>query len=257
MRIATSADFASAPWVDYTDTTEVTLEEEDGQQIVYAQFRNHWADSAVLTDYVIRVLQPLEVTFLAPGDGSVAHGGNQLQVRGTSVAASGGATMDSVKVDVGEGLVLAEGTDNWTYMWDIPRFTEDTVWTLRARAYSSETIEDVTYVDSVTTIITVTVTQLLVAITAPEAEALLAGDTEITVSGTALPPLDVALVDSVTVDAGEDHLVAVFGEGSDWSVVWQTPAVSEDTAMEVRATAYAGAESITTSINVTVQVDGG
>lgn len=152
MRFAEAPDFTGVPWQTYADTAVVTIGTEPGTHVVYGQFRNHWTDSAVLSDYAILVTQALEVTILAPADGAVIHGDNQFQIRGTSLAPAGGS-VDSVKVDTGGGLLDATGTTDWTYLWDVPSVAVDTEWIVRARAYADT--------DSVTTSVTVTVTPLV------------------------------------------------------------------------------------------------
>ena len=151
MRFAEAPDFTGVPWQTYADTAVITIGSEPGTHVVYGQFRNHWTDSAVLNDYAILVTQALEVTILAPTGGAIIHGDSQFQIRGTSLAPAGGS-VDSVKVDTGDGLLDATGTTDWTYLWDVPSVEVDTEWIVRARAYADT--------DSATTSVTVTIVPL-------------------------------------------------------------------------------------------------
>jgi hypothetical protein len=58
--------------------------------------------------------------------------------------------VDSVKFDAGdgEGFLLADGTENWTFNWSIPAVAEETARVIRARAWADG--------DSVTTSLSVT-----------------------------------------------------------------------------------------------------
>jgi len=159
MRFAEAPDFTGVPWQTYADTAVVTIGNEPGTHVVYGQFRNHWTDSAVFNDYAILVTQALEVTILAPANGAVVSGDGQFQVRGTSLAPAGGS-VDSVKVDTGDGLLHAVGTTDWTYLWDVPLVEVDTEWIVRARAYADT--------DSATTSVTITVTPPAPAIAAQQ-----------------------------------------------------------------------------------------
>ena len=92
----------------------------------------------------------MDVAITAPLDGDLVPSDLSLQVRGTAIAASGTAAVDSVKFDSGDGLGFVDvtGTDNWTFMWAVPSVLEDTEHALRARAWASG--------DSVTTTVSVT-----------------------------------------------------------------------------------------------------
>lgn len=150
MRFSESIDFAGVPWQAYADTSALALSPEPGQKVIYAQYRNDWAESPVMTDFVIYLSQPLEVAILAPTDGASVASGVPLQVLGTATAASGTAPVDSVKFDSGDGtgFQTVTGTDNWSFLWDVPLVTQETTSTLRARAWAAG--------DSVTSIATVT-----------------------------------------------------------------------------------------------------
>lgn len=155
MRFAESPSFSGVPWQAYDDTATITLSAGEGRKVVYAQFRNDWADSPVLTAYVDVVTQPVDVTFLAPLNGATLTGGTALQVRGTALAGTASDHLDSVRVDLGDGLGwrAPAGTTSWALMWDVPSTDGDV--TLRARAWVTNT--NTSARDSATTAITVTV----------------------------------------------------------------------------------------------------
>jgi hypothetical protein len=253
MRFAESADLAAVPWQAYADTALITLSPGEGQKVVYAQYRNDWADSRVLTDYAIYVSQPAEVAFLAPDDGDAVPGGGALQVRGRALAGSAADSIVAVKFDPGDGSGFqdATGTTDWTYPWNIALYETDTMVNLRARAYVSIALPDTTVIDSVTTIISVTVTQLAVAITSPADADSVDGGATVTISGTAIGILGGDAVDLVTVDVGG---VSFDAEGTtNWTVDWQTPRGLTALDVPVTATAWAGAESVTDAIGLVVR----
>lgn len=138
MRFSESLDFGTVPWMDYAPTTQLTLSPTAGRKVIYGQFGNDWAESAVLTDYVIYLDQPLAVDILAPGDGDEVPGGASLQVLGTATVPAGAAAVDSVKFDAGDaaGFQAVTGTENWTFLWEVPAVTADTPRILRARAWA-------------------------------------------------------------------------------------------------------------------------
>lgn len=150
MRFSESLDFGGAPWVDYAATAQVTLSPTAGRKIIYGQFGNDWAESAVLSDFVIYLEQLLAVEILAPGHGQEVPGGGSLQVLGTATAPAGAAAVDSVKFDAGggAGFRAVTGTEQWSFLWEVPTVTAATPRILRARAWAAG--------DSVTTSITVT-----------------------------------------------------------------------------------------------------
>jgi hypothetical protein len=150
MRISESLDFSGAAWVPYAEEVKIFLGAVPGRRNFYCQFRNDWAQSDILTDYVIYLTQPLEVAITAPEEGDLIPSGLSLLVRGTSIAAAGTAVVDSVKFDAGDGagFLRADGTENWTFNWSIPAVVEETPRVIRARAWADG--------DSVTTSMSVT-----------------------------------------------------------------------------------------------------
>jgi hypothetical protein len=156
MRVALDADLAAAPWQAFEDTFTIDLGPEAGQKTLYAQARNEWADSAVLTDYAIHVAQGVEIAFLAPAAGMSLDGGVPLLVRGR--ASAGAADLDSVKIDLGDGdgFQPVEGSlEDWSATWNVPVVEAATAHVLRARAWSSAGVPAV--VDSATATVSVTI----------------------------------------------------------------------------------------------------
>jgi Bacterial Ig domain len=242
MRFSESLDFSDTPWQVYRDSVDIVISPEPGQKIIYAQYRNDFAESPILTDYVIYLLQPVEVAITAPSDGNVVRGGSVLRVQGTATAPSGTAAVDSVKFDGGSGFLPVEGTNNWHHSWEIPRFSTDTDFVIRARAWSDD--------DSTTTHINVTVTQLAVTITSPLEGAEVVGDTDVLVAGVAAPVLGGAPIDSVTITIDGQTQLA---DGTDsWSFDWHPAAVDEVTEETITATVYALTDQHSTTVNVSI-----
>jgi len=172
---------------------------------------------------VIHVSQPAEVTFWAPLEGNLLMGGTSFQVRGASTAGAEDEMVFLVKFDPGDGsgFVNVVGTDTWSYMWDVPSFTVDTQLTIRAQAWYGPSADAL---ETVTTAITVTVTQLAVTITDPVAGADLTGNKEAKFTGTA-----------------------------NWSATWDAPLWDADTTLTLAATVRAvDGTTVMTSIQVNV-----
>jgi hypothetical protein len=252
MRFSESPDLSSLPWQAYADTAVIVLSPGEGRKVIYAQYRNDWADSPIYTDYAIFVSQPAEVFFIAPRDGDVVLGGVSLQVRGTALAGSEVDSIMGVKFDPGDGAGFRDvtGTTDWTYPWSVARYDADTVVNLRARAYVSISLADTTVVDSVTSVISVTVTQLSVAIDNPADAAAVAGGATIKISGSASGILGGAPVDSVTVDVGDEHFLA--NGAATWDVDWTTPRSVTQLDVPIVATVWSGGETASDAIAVTV-----
>jgi hypothetical protein len=249
MRYAESADLSLAPWIAYADTVQITLSPDPGRKVVYVQYRNDWTQSGTLTDYAIHVIQPAEVTFWAPTDGDVIRGGEVFQVRGGSTVGSGAGSVILVKFDAGDGngFQNAEGTDAWTYLWDVPRFARNTELVLRAQAfYGDDPLEP----ETVTTDISVTVTQLTVNITDPPDGAQLTGNKPFSFVGTAAGILNGTPLDRVTLDIGAEQVEAA--GTTNWSYLWTAPLWEADTTLTVAATVWAGADTAMTSLQVDV-----
>ena len=136
LRWSEGPDLAAAPWQAHTDTLDIALSAEAGLKTIYVQMRNDWADSPILTDYAVLVSRGVEVAFTAPQAGAILPSGVALQVRGT--AFSGGAALDSVQVDLDDGLGFRDvvGLATWSYLWEAPVVEAETALTLRARAWA-------------------------------------------------------------------------------------------------------------------------
>jgi hypothetical protein len=234
MRHGESPSFVGVPWEAYADTVIDTLSAGEGLKVIYVQFRNFWAQSPVVSDWITRVTQELEVGFLAPQNGAVVLGGTTLLVEGLAVPATGYDVVDLVEVDLGDGFQTASGTERWSLGWDIPFYTADTPLTLRARASIGDSV-------TATTAITVTVTQLAVAISEPAEGAMLTGGSVVPVNGTATALLNGAPLDSVVVGLAGRDTVATGLES--WSVDWAVPGVTENLEVLITATAWAGGEA--------------
>lgn len=242
MRFSESLDFNAVPWQAYADTVLIPLSLEPGEKTIYAQFHNDFFDSPILTDFAIYLTQPLEITFLAPTEGSLLQGGTSLQVRGSALAPTSGAALDSVRFDGGQGFVPVDGLDDWSLLWPIPHFDEDTNLVLRARAWAGA--------DSVTTLLNVVVSQLALAIVSPQPEAEIPGDTDVVVSGFTNPYQNGAAVDSVTVTIDDQTSAA---EGTEnWSYTWHPDAVAAPLDKSITATVFAGPDQYSRTVTVTV-----
>jgi hypothetical protein len=173
------------------------------------------------------------------------RGGTTLIVEGLAVPATGYDAVDLVEVDLGQGFLAATGTDRWSIGWNIPFYTADTSVTLRARASIGDSV-------TATTSLTVTVSQLAVAISEPADGATITGSNDVTVTGSATALLNGAPLDSVVVGLAGLDTVATGLEN--WSVVWAIPGVTENLEVLVTATAWAGGESSrpdTVSVTIT------
>ncbi len=244
MRFSARPDFLGVEWLAYADTAQIDLDPQEGLQTIYAQFRNDWTDSDILTDTVTFIQQPASVGFLAPLNGQVIRGGNALLTQGFSFGASNKVAVDSVSIDLGDGagFLPVTGTTAWSYLWDVPSFTADTELTLRVRAWAAG--------DSATATIGVTVTQLLLTIGDPLDGAELVSDTDVNIVGTAQAMLNGPALDQVSLEIAGQTIVAT---GTDiWSATWHTPVVTESTAYTLAITVLAGTDFLTREIEVTV-----
>ncbi len=252
MRFSTDPGFRNAPWLTYNDTTTVTIPAVPGFHIVYAQYRNHWTQSAVQTDWAIFSQDDVGIEFQNPLDGGVVQGGTFFELRGRAWSSLDDAIVDSVKVNLGDGYVPATGTLAWSYGWDVPLHLADTTTLIAARAYTHREVEETraVVVDSSTALITVTISQLNVAVTAPAEGAQIISGAEVAVTGNAVSFLGGAPLDSVVVVVGGERLRAT-GLAT-WQTTWTAPTVGGTTPVQLMARAFAGPDSVQALVNVSV-----
>lgn len=252
MRYSESAAFTGAPWTAYADTVLINLSPAPGQKIIHVQYRNDWTTSGILTDHVIHVTQPAEVSIWSPLEGDPILGGSVFQVRGASTVGSGESSVVLVQFDGGdgEGFKNVDGTDTWSTMWDVPRFGEDTALTIRARAWYGSNPDSL---ESVTTAVTVTVTQLAVTITSPEDGGNVTADKKFNLTGTAAQVLGGTAVDLVTIDIGDEHFEA--SGTTNWTAEWKAPLEDTDVTLLMTATSWAAGDTAQHSISINVVRD--
>ncbi len=246
MRISEQPDFSTVPWLAYADTLSFQLSPGEGTKTVYAQFRNDWTQSTILSDYAILVSQGLDVKILIPATGDVIPGGSSLLVRGTASPGTVATVLDSVRLDLGDGRGFREviGTDVWQLTWSVPTFTEDTELVLRARAWAGDLM--------ITDVVTVTISQLLISILDPLADADVVGGEVVNISGVASGILNGAPVDRVELTIGAETILASGAEN--WSASWTPAVVTETTSVDIVATAWVGDDSTSQTITVNVTV---
>ena len=151
MRFTEGPDFTGVPWHDYAEDFAFVLSPGAGRKTIFGQFRNDFTDSPILAASVDYIESPLAVGFLAPAGGEILTGGVFLEIHGWALAASGGAAVDSVKIDTGDGagFIRSEGLEDWSLAWTVPVVVAETPLVLRARAWATA--------DSATTQISVSV----------------------------------------------------------------------------------------------------
>lgn len=250
MRLSETADFTNVPWTAYQDTVLIQLSPTPGQKVIHAQYRNDWTMSGVLTDYVIYVAQPAEISIWSPLEGDPVLGGSTFQVRGASTVGAGEGSVVLVQFDGGDGngFKNVTGTDTWSTTWNVPRFTADTPVTIRAKAWYGTNPDSL---ESVTTAITVTVTQLAVTISSPLDGADVTANRKVNLTGTAAQVLGGSVVDTVFVEIGDTTLVA--SGTTNWSAEWTAPLQDTDYPLAITAIAKTEMGDTTQSaINVNV-----
>lgn len=246
MRISQYPDFRDAPWQPYAKTSQITLDGAPGSYQVFAWFRNHWFESAILTEQVVLAGDSPQIAFLHPAEGQVVRGGTTIQLAGTAGSSPGAEPVSEVQVNTGQGWVPAAGTDHWSAFWTVPLLEADTAHALGARALLATDDGG-----AATTWINVTISRLRVAITAPLDGARIPWGEDLTISGTAAPLLGGADLDSVVV-AVLDESLTVLPPLSSWSVDWAVPPGDGTVATTLTATVHAGFESASHQIEITV-----
>ncbi|MDX2472788.1 MAG: Ig-like domain-containing protein [Candidatus Krumholzibacteria bacterium] len=246
MRVSEQPDFSTVPWLAYDDTLSFQLSAGEGTKTVYAQYRNDWTESLILSDYAIYISQGLDVNIVVPAPDSIVPGGSSLIVRGTANPGTVATTLDAVQLDLGDGLGFREvlGTENWQLTWNVPTFTGNTERILRARAWAGDLM--------VTDAITVMISQLLVDILDPLDGADVIGGEVVMISGTASGIVNGAPVDRVELEIGGEQILASGTET--WSASWTPAVVGQTTPVDIVATVWAGTESTSQTISVNVTV---
>ncbi len=249
MRISQDPGFQDAPWAPYALDSEVVIEGEPGLYQVYAWFRNHWYESAILTDHVILSGASLHVAFTHPTEGQVVRGGSTLTLAGTAATFDGDFPLTLVEVHRGDGWQPASGTAHWSALWTVPRFDADTPVQIGARATATgpggATHDGVVW-------ITVLVSQLAVRIDSPEPGASATRGGTLEIAGTAAPFLGGAALDSVVVVTPDGVRLAAAPPLASWSVDWEVPADHPLGAANLAAFAYAGDDSVVYEVPIEV-----
>jgi len=249
MRVSADPGFAGAPWVAYADTSQLVLDVDPGLYLVHVQYRNHWFLSPIRSDYVILSGAELDVQFQNPVQDQVVRGGSVIEVAGTASTFDANYEITGVRVHLGEEWTEAAGTTNWEATWEVPRLGEDTAWSLGAEVTALGPDEDER---TGVAWISVTISQLAVAIAAPLPGAELPRGQEAVVSGTASPFLAGAALDSVVVIAHEDTLRAA-APLAEWSVTWPVPdGPISPLPVRIVARAFAGGETVADTLAVTL-----
>jgi len=251
MRLSTYPDFRDGPWRAFADTVDLVIPRAGGELTIYAQFRNHWFLSGILSEDVMVSGAVLDVAFDSPLNGDPVSGGSTTTLSGRAGPLPEGFAFTSLDVHLGDGWHALAPDTTWSVEWDVPRYRVDTPRRLGIRAMAEdqttgESIEGVEWVE-------VTVSQLTVSITAPAEGDSLATDAVIAVRGLATRDLTTVPLDSVVVtiaDANQTVLASLTVlEGLEgWTAGWNAPAVSEDTDITVTATAHAGDDAVTASV---------
>jgi hypothetical protein len=246
MRVSQDPGFTGAAWVAYADTSEIVLEGERGLYNGYVQYRNHWFQSPIRSDFVILSGAELQVAFTNPTGGQPVRGGTTIEVTGTAETFDADYAITAVRVHLGDGWIEATGAENWEAVWEVPLLTADTSWPLGAEVTATNAEGDeqtgLAWID-------VTITQLAVTIDTPAESAELTRGTEVSIAGTAAADLTGAPLDSVVVTALGDRL-PVTGNLANWSVSWLVPAGDDTQPTTLQAHAYAGGDSVLATVPV-------
>ena len=247
MRISENPNFAAVAWRAYADTSLFTLSTGEGLKTVYAQFRNDWTESVILSDYCTYLSQGIDVKIVVPAAGTTIEGDMAFTVKGTASPGTVAAALDSVRLDLGDGLGFREvaGTTNWQLNWSVPRadIAEDLV--IRARAWAHDTERSYVVTDD----LALTIANLTVVIASHDDEDVVTGGNAINLAGEAVPfPGTVVDSVSVTIDGAP-----LFVSGTEqWSATWNPAATTVDESHVVTATAWSGGEGDSETITLWV-----
>ncbi len=250
MRVSQYPDFNDVDWMAYTEIDTIILDRVDEQHLytIFTQYRNHWFQSPVRSDWVILGPGEVRVDFTNPLQDLVIEGGTTIEITGTATTFDATLPITEVAVNLSDdgGWLPATGTENWEYAWDVPLLTEDTRWGMGALARA----ENVNTGDFETGAawIYVTISQLTITILNPADTDEVTRGLPTTVDGTAAPFLAGAPLDSVVVTALGERLPSFALEN--WSVTWVVPEDATE-LIDIIAYAYAGGDSVSQRIQVT------
>ena len=248
MRIALAEDWDAAPWESLVETLDFTLPDdlEPGIHVLNVRYRNPWHESPLRSALLTIGGTDVQVAFSFPVEGAVVQGGTGLDLVGYALGAPAGDPVHRVEVELQGVWQEAVGTASWETFWDIPLVAEDQDVTVRARAFLLSGVE------SATALLTVTVSNLRVAITAPTAASIVSSGELTVIMGTAGPYLAGAPLDSVVVTIADQRLRAD-EPLTDWMLEWTAPTVTEATAVGLTAWAFAGGDSVSHAVEVSVE----
>lgn len=254
MRLSENPGFPGAEWFAYADTTEFELTGDPGPQTVYAQFRNHWFVSSISSVSFVLSGAMIDLEIATPADTSAVRGGSTVTVSGQAQIVDTDFLLTSLDVHLGEGWQPIDPDPAWSTEWDVPLLAADTPWPIGVRATATngadETITGVAWTE-------VTISQLTLAITRPEAGVEVTSGAAVSIRGLATADLTASPLDSVVVAAG-DTVMTTLDDLTGWSVSWSPAAVTEPETVEITAWAYARedttADAAVTSVSQVVEV---
>lgn len=251
MRLSTYPDFRDGPWQAHADTVDLVIPHEGGERTVYAQFRNHWFLSGILSEDVTVSGAVLDVAFTSPLDGDPVSGGSTTTLAGRAGPLPEGFAFTSLDAHLGDGWHPLTPDTTWSVEWDVPRYAVDTPRRLGIRAIAEDgatgaSIEGVQWIE-------LTVSQLTVSITAPAEGDTLATGAVVTMRGLATRDLTTVPLDSIVVTVADTNHAVLASltvlEGLEgWTAGWNAPAVSEPTPAMITAAAHAGDDTVTDSV---------
>jgi hypothetical protein len=243
LRASQYPDFRDADWVPFpTDSLTTLTLVEDPERLrydVFVQYRNHWFQSAVRTDFVIKGPTEIRVAFTNPLQNQFVPGGGTIEVSGTAESFDATVPIDSVQVHLGDRWQRATGTTEWEIPWEVPLLEADTTWQIGVLAHAGQWTGYAW--------IPVTVSQFTLAITAPVAGAEVTRGSTVNVTGTATPYGGGAPLDSVVVTVIDQRLLATGLES--WSAAWEVPQDAPE-LIGLTAWAYAGEDSLSQTVNI-------
>lgn len=138
MRLSRFPDFRDAPWRPYQARDEIVLDGPPGSYRVFARFRNHWFTSAVLSEAVILAGAGPWAAFTSPEAGMLIAGGETVALAGRAGSLDGEPVVEvQVRTSAEGPWRTADGTQEWSAVWEAPLPEADTVQALGARAITA------------------------------------------------------------------------------------------------------------------------